>query len=223
MPMDPNADIEISAYSWVPPLAHGQVRDLRPRWALEEIGLSYRTRLMDVRDKPDDYFHDQPFGQVPAYREGDIRMFECGAIALHIAEKDERLLPRDPVARARAITWLFAALNSFDPMFVTLAIARFHGEEKGWATGVCEAVLPMLDKRLGQLAGVLGDKEWLEGTFTVGDLMMVATLRSFNRNIVTLPDSIADYVARGEARPAFKVAMAAQMADFVPEEKGVPA
>jgi glutathione S-transferase len=223
MPMEPTAAIEVIAYNWVPPLARGQVRDLRARWALEEIGLPYRTRLFDVRNKPDALYALQPFGQVPAYCEGAVQLFECGAIALHIAEKDERLLPRDPIGRGRATSWLFAALNSIDPLVLSLIVARVHGEAKGWAAGARETIVPMLEARLQRLADALGGKDWLDTRFTVADLMMVATLRAINRDLVAMPEPIAAYVARGEARPAFQAALAAQFADFIPEEQELPA
>jgi glutathione S-transferase len=220
--MDANAPIEVTALAWVPPLARGQVRDLRVRWALEEAGLPYRTRLFDKRSQPACDIV-QPWAQVPVYREGNVTMFECGAIALHIAEKSEALLPRDPAGRATAITWLFAALNSIDPMVQSLAIARFFGEEKGWADGMRETVVPLLERRLDLLSERLGDRDWLDGRFTVGDLMMVATLRTPRKGTLAMPQNLVDYIARGEARPAFQVAMAAHLGDFIPDEQSVPA
>jgi glutathione S-transferase len=124
MPVDPNAEIEISAFAWVPPFAQGVVRDLRVRWALEEAGLSYRERLLDATsERPDDYFREQPFGQVPIYNEGDIHMFETGAIVLHVAERSESLMPRDPPGRARTACWVVAALNSIEPMLMELVLS----------------------------------------------------------------------------------------------------
>ena len=129
-----DSTIEITAFNWVPPFAAGLVRDLRVRWALEEAGLSYRARLLDVgSERPADYYREQPFGQVPCYREGDLRLFETGAIVQHIGEKDERLLPRDPVGRARAIQWSYAALNSVEPALQNLtAIDLFYADQE-WA------------------------------------------------------------------------------------------
>jgi glutathione S-transferase len=222
MPMDANAAIEVTALAWVPPFARGQVRDLRVRWALEEAGLPYKTRLIDKREQPQGDTA-QPWGQVPVMREGDITMFECGAIALHIAEKSEALLPSDPGGRATAITWLFAALNSIDPMVQSLTVARIYGEEKGWASGLRETVVPLLEQRLAKLAARLGDKDWLDGRFTVGDLMMVATLRTPRKGTLNMPDNLIAYIERGEARPAFQAALAAHLADFMPDPESVPA
>lgn len=219
MPVDPDAPIEVTAFRWVPELARGQVRDLRVRWALEEAGLSYRTRLIGGAiggERPAEYYEEQPWGQVPVYKEGDLVLFECGAIVLHIAEKSEALLPADPNGRARAIAWLFAALNSMDIPVMGTLVACIFGEGKDWSAGAGEAFGGFLDQRLARLSAWLGDKEWLEGRFTVGDLMMVATLR-IGVARERLPENLAAYVARGEARPAFKAALSAQFADFSEE------
>jgi len=134
MPVDPNATIEISAFAWVPPFAEGLVRDLRVRWALEEAGLAYRERLLDAATaRPDEYFLEQPFGQVPIYNEGEIRMFETGAIVLHIAERTEALMPRDPAGRARTASWVVASLNSIEPMINELVGIDFFNAEAEWA------------------------------------------------------------------------------------------
>jgi glutathione S-transferase len=223
MPIDPDSSREVTAYDWVPPAARGQVRDLRVRWALEEAGLSYRTRLISVRQRPDDYYRDQPFGQVPFYRDGTVEMFECGAIALHIAEQSEVLLPRGEAERAKAISWLFAALNSIDPMVMMLMIVRMMGKGQDWTPGCTDTVAPLLQRRLDLLATRLGSADWLEGNFTVGDLMMVATLRTLSSGVVTMPDPLTAYIARGEARPAFQAALAAQLGDFLPDQEGVSA
>ena len=132
MPVDPNAEIEISAFAWVPPFAEGLVRDLRPRWALEEIGLTYRVRLLGG-ERPSEYYHEQPFGQVPIYSEGPIKIFESGAIVQHIGEKSEKLLPRDAVARIRAIQWTYAALNSVEPAIQNLALIDLFYSNEEWA------------------------------------------------------------------------------------------
>ena len=217
MPMDANAPIEVTALAWVPPFARGRVRDLRVRWALEEIGASYRTRLVDKRVDPRGD-PAQPFTQVPVYREGGLTLFECGAIALHIGEKDERLLPREPGARGRAITWLFAALNSID-----LPLRAFGVIKRSGTDASNNPATAMLETRLEQLSRSLGDQDWLEGTFSVGDLMMVATLRDLDMDSVKVPANLVAYITRGEARPAFQAAMAAQLADFIPDPEGVPA
>lgn len=215
MPVDPLAEIEVTGFGWVPDFARGHVRDLRVRWALEELGLSYRTRLL-TGDRPAEYYREQPWGQVPVYKEGPLQLFECGAIALHIAEKSEILLPRDEIGRGRAIAWLFAALNSMDVAVMAYVVASFFHADKPWSAGAGEAFGEMLDQRMARLSDWLGDKEWLEDRFTVGDLMMVATLRG--PDIVRrAPANVAAFVARGEARPAFQRALAAQLADFAPD------
>lgn len=213
---------EVTAFAWVPPFARGQVRDLRARWALEELDRPYRVRLLAGPERPKDYFREQPWGQVPAYREGDLHLFECGAIALHIAEsdpaEDRRLLPREPVARGRAISWLFAALNSVDPQIGALNLVDLFEADSEWAKAARSAIVARLDARLGRLADWLGQQDWLEDRFTVGDLLMVATLRSIDDvELLGRYPTLAAYVARGEARPAFQRALAAQLADFVPD------
>ncbi|OYW16105.1 MAG: hypothetical protein B7Z39_02845 [Novosphingobium sp. 12-64-8] len=219
MPIDPDAAIEVTALGWVPEGARGHVRDLRVRWALEEAGLPYRTRLLSGaigEERPAEYYREQPWGQVPVYREGDVQMFECGAIALHIAERSEVLLPRDDVGRARAITWLFAALNTMDVAIMGYLMAAVFNADKPWSADAGETFGTFLTQRLARLGDWLGDSEWLEGRFTVGDLMMVATLRG-EEILDRAPRNVVDYVARGEARPAFQRALAAQLADFTPE------
>ena len=215
MPLDPAAAIEVTAFGWVPEFARGQVRDLRVRWALEELGLNYRTRLL-MGERPAEYFREQPWGQVPVFKEGPLQLFECGAIALHIAEKDHTLLPADPVARKRAITWLFAALNSIDgPVMAYVSAAFFHADQP-WSAGASATFAEHLEQRLVRLGDWLGDKDWLESEFTVGDLMMVATIRGPDI-VAKAPANVQAYVRRGEARPAFQRALAAQLADFVAE------
>ena len=222
-PTDANAEIEVTGYDWVPPFARGQVRDLRVRWALEEIGQPYRTRLISARERPDWYYKEQPFGQVPTYREGGLLLFECAAIALHIAEKDERLLPRSGPARSRALTWLFCAMNSIDPYVMNQVTCELFARDDEWATLRQPAQTEMMERRLRQLGEALGDKDWLDGAFSVADILMVATLRTLANTSIVLPNCLAAYVARGEARPAFQRALAAQLADFIPDPEGVPA
>ena len=215
MPIDPDAAIEVTAFGWVPDFARGQVRDLRVRWALEELGLPYRTRLL-MGERPASYYREQPWGQVPVYKEGDLQLFECGAIALHIAEKDEVLLPRDEVGRKRAIAWLFAALNSIDGPVMAYVSASFFHADKPWSAGASTAFGEHLSQRLARLGDWLGDKDWLEDRFTVGDLMMVATIRG-PAIVERAPANVQAYVRRGEARPAFQRALTAQLADFASE------
>jgi len=217
MPVDPNALIEITAFKWVPDFARGFVRDFRARWALEEIGLSYRVRLIGGGDdRPDDYSCDQPFDQVPVYKEGELCLFESGAIVIHIGEKDERLLPRDTVGRMRAIAWLIAALNSIEPYSGQLADIDLFSPDAEWAKLHRPEVVESVGRRLSQLSGWLGDKQWLEDRFTIGDLMMIDALRGVSEaELLARYPNLFAYVERGKARPAFQRARNAQLADFV--------
>jgi glutathione S-transferase len=214
MPVDPNAEIEISAFAWVPPFAEGLVRDLRPRWALEEIGLPYRVQLLEG-ERPPEYYLDQPFGQVPCYREGPLKIFESGAIVQHIGEKSEKLLPRDAVARIHAIQWTYAALNSVEPAIQNLtAIDLFYSNEE-WAKLRRPGAEEFARLKLKRVADRLGDREWLEDHFTIGDLMMTTVLRiARHTDLVAEQPKLAAYVARAEQRPAFQLALADQLATF---------
>lgn len=214
MPVDPNADIEISAFAWVPPFAEGLVRDLRPRWALEEIGLPYRVQLLEG-ERPPEYYLDQPFGQVPCYREGPLKIFESGAIVQHIGEKSEKLLPRDAVARIHAIQWTYAALNSVEPAIQNLtAIDLFYSNEE-WAKLRRPGAEEFARLKLKRVADRLGDKEWLEDHFTIGDLIMTTVLRiPRHTDLVAEQPNLAAYVDRAEQRPAFQRALADQLAVF---------
>ena len=223
MPQREHAAIEVTGFAWVPPFARGRVRDLRVRWALEEIGLDYATRHISAVERPPAYFGEQPYGQVPYYREGEIEMFESGAIVLHIAEKDERLLPRDPAGRARAITWLISALNSVEPYVMNIMTIDHFCVVQDWAVLRRPAMVEMMERRLAHLSAALGDKDWLEGRFTAADLMMVDVLRILRPDQLSIPQNLQDYVARGEGRPAFQAALAAQMADFLSDEEGMTA
>lgn len=217
MPVDRNAAIEITAYEWVPPQAVGFVKDMRVRWALEEIGLPYRERLVGGAggEKSPDHLAGQPFGQVPVYKEAGLTLFESGAILIHIGGKDEKLLPRDEPGRARAIGWAMAALNSVEPFVQTLFLMGFVAEGKDWQAAAKDAVRPFAELRLAQLSIVLADSEWLEGRFTIGDLLMVDVLRAVpEMELVAAHPNLSAYVERVKARPAFKAAMAAQLAAF---------
>lgn len=221
MPVDPGSAIEVTAYEWVPPMAKGFVKDMRVRWALEEISLPYRERLFGGAggEKAPEHVADQPFGQVPVYKEGDLSMFESGAILLHIGEKDERLLPRDPAARTRAISWMFAALNSIEPFIQTLFLMGFAAEGKEWQGAAKDVVRPFARMRLAQLSTALADREWLDNRFTLGDLLMVDVLRAAPEDtLLAAHPNLAAYVERGMARPAFKAAMAAQLSAFARHE-----
>jgi glutathione S-transferase len=217
MPVDTSAEIEVTAFEWVPPFAQGSVKDLRIRWALEEIGLPYRERLIGgiFKEQPQEYLADQPFGQVPVYKEGGLTLFESGAILIHIGEKDERLLPREADARARAIGWAIAALNSIEPIVQALFLVGFAAEGQDWQDAAKDAVRPFGEMRLAQLSRVLGDKEWLEGRFTIGDLLMIDVLRTAPEGeLVAAHPNLSAYVERGKNRTAFKAAMTAQLAAF---------
>jgi glutathione S-transferase len=205
--------ITISAFRWVPPFAQGQVRDLRARWALEEAGLPYRTRLLEPgdQDKPE-YRALQPFGQVPILEEDGQTIFESGAIVLHIGERSETLLPTDPAARARAVQWLIAALNSIEPHVMNVAVLMFY-EGQEWATLRKPSATDFALHRLKSLAKHLGDKPFLDGDrFTAGDLMMATVLRIEPELIVDA--RLKAYVERCTARPGFQRALDAQMGDF---------
>lgn len=208
----------ITAFDWVPDFARGQVRDLRVRWALEEVGQPYGTRYLAQGEQKGDPHRDrQPFGQVPTYEEGDLVLFESGAIVLHIAERfDGGLLPTSAGARARAIEWMFAALNSVEPPIMDHAIATLFERGKPWSAPRLPSVLARIDERLSAVSRRLGDRMWLDGdAFTAGDLLMVTVLRIVSSDgLLAGYPNLTDYVARGEARPAFGRALADQLAGF---------
>lgn len=209
--------ITISAFKWVPDFARGQVRDLRVRWALEEAGLPYRTRLLEQgdQDKPD-YRALQPFGQVPIFEENGLVLFETGAIVLHIGERSETLLPKQPDARARARQWLIAALNSIEPFVMNVALIDLFYAKEEWAKLRRPGAVEFVKKRLAALSEALGDKAYLDGDrFSAGDLMMTTVLRILtNSDIVTGDKRLAAYIERCTARPAFQRALNAQLGDF---------
>ncbi|HEY0327228.1 MAG TPA: glutathione S-transferase family protein [Allosphingosinicella sp.] len=216
MPVDPNAPVRISAFRWVPDFARGQVRDLRVRWALEEAGIPYAVRKLDaMAERPADYFAEQPFGQVPSYRDQHVQLFESGAIVLHIGSRSDALLPTDREGRARATAWLIAALNSVEPSILQLILLDLFWKDQPGAKDIRPNVVEFVEKRLGRLVDWLGDKDWLEDRFTAGDLLMVSVLRALDHtDLVTKRPALAAYKERGIARPAFKAALAAQLADF---------
>lgn len=209
--------ITISAFKWVPDFARGQVRDLRVRWALEEAGLPYKTRLLEQgdQDKPD-YRALQPFGQVPIFEDEGLVLFESGAIVLHIGERCEALLPRDANARARATQWLVAALNSVEPHLMNVAVIDFFYPNEEWAKLRRPGAVEFAKRRLTALSKSLGEKPYLDGErFTAGDLMMTTVLRMLKHtDIVTSDKRLAAYIERCTARPAFKRALDAQIGDF---------
>ena len=216
MPVDPNADIEITAFRWVPEFAAGLVRDSRIRWALEETEKPYRVRLLDATNpRPHEYFAEQPFGQVPAYRDDEVQLFESGAILIHLGLKDERLLPREIEPRMRGIAWLVAALNSVEPMFFELITIDIFGKGQAWTQERRPQVLERIRARLALLAEALGDRDWFEGRFSIGDLMMASVLRNLRHtNLVAEQPRLAAFLERSQARPAFQRAIADQLLVF---------
>ena len=209
--------ITISAFKWVPDFARGQVRDLRVRWALEEAGQPYQTRLLEQGDQDKaDYRAMQPFGQVPIFEEDGLVLFETGAIVLHIGERSETLLPKEAGGRARATQWLIAALNSIEPFVMNVAVIDLFYAKEEWAKLRRPGAVEFVQKRLSALSKSLGDKSFLDGErFTAGDLMMATVLRILgNTDIVASDRRLAAYIERCTARPAFKRALEAQMGDF---------
>jgi glutathione S-transferase len=208
--------IRVSAFRWVPPFARGLVRDLRVRWALEEAGLPYEERLIGPEDRTSEsYRRLQPFGQVPAYEEDGLVLFESGAIVLHVAERSEALMPSDPGCRARVTAWMFAALNTMEPPIQDLAeIDLFHAEEE-WARLRRPAAVEAAKARLTTLAGWLGERDHLEERFTAADLLMTTVLRILRHtDLVARMPVLEAFRLRCEARPAFQKALADQMAAF---------
>ena len=209
--------ITISAFSWVPDFARGQVRDLRVRWALEEAGLSYRTRLLDQgeQNRPE-YRALQPFGQVPVFEEDGLVLFESGAIVLHIGERCEALLPKEPGARAHATQWVIAALNSIEPFVMSVALIDLFFTNEAWAKLRRPSAVEFLCKRLASLSARLGDEPFLDGDrFTAGDLMMASVLGILRHTDIVASDArLAAYLARCTSRPAHERALKAQLADF---------
>ena len=207
--------ITISAWNWVPDFARGLVRDLPVRWALEEAGLSYTAMVIGRADQASaQYGQWQPFRQVPAYDDGVVRLFESGAIVLYIAGQSPTLLPQDAALRARVTSWVIAALNTIDPVIRSFHLVGDSDE----APALREKVAALLKTRLAALTEALGDKDYLTGTFSAADLMMAFVLRNLRTTeLVTADPILGPYLARCEARPAFQRALAAQLADFLPE------
>ena len=204
----------ITAFERSPDGGKGLARDTRVRWALEEAGQPYEVRLVSFQAmKEPEHLRLHPFGQIPTYEEGDLALFETGAIVLHIAQRHVGLLPDDDHARARAITWMFAALNTVEPPILELVTAKFQEGDKPWAKERLPLVMDRIRRRLDQLSARLGDAEWLDGAFSAGDLLMVSVLlRLRPSGMLDEFPTLAAYVARGEARPAYQRAFAAQLA-----------
>lgn len=209
--------IKVTAFGWVPPFAQGLVRDLRVRWALEEAGVPYEERLIGPDDqRSEGYLREQPFGQVPAYHDGELSLFESGAIVMHIAERSEMLMPRDANGRARTQTWMFAALDSIEPAIASLVEIVLQPHHAEWAKVRRPVAETFARKRLAALSRWMHGREYLEERFTAGDLLMTTVLRNLRHAesvLAETPDLVA-YRQRCEARPAFAKALDAQMAAF---------
>lgn len=204
----------ITAFERSPDGGRGQARDMRVRWALEEVGQPYNVRLLSFGAmKQPAHLAVNPFGQIPTYEEGDLCLFESGSIVLHIAERHAGLLPDDANARARAISWMFAALSTVEPPILERESAVLLERDAPWHAERLPLVEDRIRKRLSELSRHLGDADWLDGAFSAGDLIMVGVLRRLNRSgLLDEFPNLAAYVARGEARPAFKRAFEAQLA-----------
>ncbi|MGO4725147.1 MULTISPECIES: glutathione S-transferase family protein [unclassified Inquilinus] len=208
--------ITITAFERSPDRGNGLARDMRVRWALEEAGLPYEVRLVSFKTmKEPAHLALQPFGQIPTYEDGDLALFESGAIVFHIAERHGGLLPDDAAARARAVAWMFAALNTVEPPVFDRALARILERDEPWYEQRLRALEDSIRKRLDGLSRRLGDADWLDGGFSAGDLLMVTVLlRLRGSDLLDAYPNISAYVARGEARPAYQRAFAAQLAVF---------
>src|SRR6188768_3082522 len=214
--------ITITAFESSPDGGKGLARDTRVRWALEEVGQPYEVRRVSFKAmKEPTHLALHPFGQIPTYEEGDLGLFETGAIVLHIAERHTGLLPDDANARARAITWMFASLSTVEPPILELGTARLLEGDKSWSAQRLPLVEDRVRHRLGPLSRRLGDADWLDGAFSAGDLLMVTVLRRLEGSgMLDEYPSLSAYVARGKARPAYKRAFDAQLAVFAAAPTG---
>lgn len=214
--------VTITAFERSPDGGKGLARDTRVRWALEEVGQPYEVRLVSFKAmKEPAHLALHPFGQIPTYEEGDLALFETGSIVLHIAERHAGLLPADPDARARAITWMFAAVNTIEPPILEFANAKILESDKPWSKERLPLVENRVRDRLKQLAARLGSADWLDGAFSAGDLMMASVLLRLRASgLLDEQPTLAAYVARGEARPAYKRAFADQLAVNAPVTRG---
>jgi glutathione S-transferase len=206
----------ITAFAQSPDRGRGLARDMGVRWALEEVGQPYEVRLLTFAQmKQPAHLALHPFGQIPTYENGELGLFESGAIVLRIAESHTGLLPDDPDARSRAITWMFAAVGTVEPPIVELSMAKLFERDRSWSAERQPMLEDRVRARLGQLSARLGESDWLDGDFSAGDLLMVNVLRRLGGSgLLEEHPNIAAYVARGEARPAFKRAFEAQLAVF---------
>ncbi|ASY67916.1 glutathione S-transferase family protein [Sinorhizobium fredii] len=214
--------VTITAFERSPDGGKGLARDMRVRWALEEVGQPYDVRLLSFKAMKEPAHRTlQPFGQIPTYEEGDLALFESGAIVFHIAERHAGLLPDDANARARAIAWMFAALNTVEPPIFDRALAKILERDEPWYEQRLRVLEDSIRKRLSDLSSWLGDADWLDGAFSAGDLLMVTVLlRLKGSGILGEFPNLSAYVARGEARPAYKRAFDAQLAVFTAASTG---
>ncbi|CAN7659703.1 glutathione S-transferase family protein [Bosea sp. LjRoot9] len=212
----------ITAFERSPDRGRGLARDMRVRWALEEVGQPYDVRLLSFGEmKQPAHLALHPFGQIPTYEEGDLALFESGAIVFHIAERHAGLLPEDANARARAIAWMFAALNTLEPPIFERALATILERDEPWYAQRLHALEDSIGKRLGALSSRLGDADWLDGAFSAGDLLMVTVLRRLQGSgLLEAYPNLSAYVARAEARPAYQRAFEAQLAVFTAASTG---
>jgi glutathione S-transferase len=212
----------ITAFERSPDRGNGLARDMRLRWAFEETGQPYDVRLLSFKAmKEPAHLVLQPFGQIPTYEEGDLALFESGAIVLHIAERNPGLLPDEANARARAIMWMFAALNTLEPPIFDRSLVRIVERDRPWYQERLAALDEIIRKRLEGLSSHLGAADWLDGAFSAGDLLMVTVLRRLQGSgMLEEKPNLADYVARAEARPAYQRAFEAQRAVFVASSAG---
>lgn len=206
----------VTAFDWVPDFARGLVRDLRVRWAFEELGLPYCVELFGAANpRPEGYVARQPFDQVPAFTDGDLDLFESGAILLYLAEKHGGLLPAGEQDAWRAKCWLFAALNSVEPPISRLQAYNLFNADKPWANEARPSAEALVRQKLKRVAAAINGKEWLAGTFSSADIAMVTVLENLrSTDLVAEQPLLADYAARARARPAYKRALAAQLEDF---------
>jgi glutathione S-transferase len=216
-------DLILTTFDWVPEMPRGYVRDIRVRWALEEAGFPYRVESVPFRTRSAEHFSHQPFGQVPWLTDGDLSIFESGAILLHVGELSDALMPADPRSRSEVIEWLFSALNSVEAASLPWSILNFTGEARD--TSAWKFFDDFLKKsRLGHLEPVLAKREWLAGSFSVADILMADVLRLVDRfDGLSAYPACRDYVARATARPSFVKAHADQMAHFAAADRATPA
>jgi glutathione S-transferase len=206
----------ITAFERSPDRGRGLARDMRVRWALEEVGQPYDVRLVSFKEMKEPAHRKlHPFGQIPTYEEGNLTLFESGGILLHIAEHHAGLLPKEPIARARAITWMFAALSTVEPPIVERSMAMIVERDKSWYADRMPMLEDRVRARLDELAAHLGNREWLDGAFSIADLLMVHVLRRLDgTGVLEKYPTLSAYIARGEARPAYQRAFADQLEVF---------